>query len=197
MVKLILLVLMFDLNKEPPYVDYFDRIEVNHYHNEWGAEVWSQLICWDWNPRKGVFRVEHYIMMKDAYKETEEGKKKWDKKIRDKADKIKDWMTRLSFLNDNRYRGEFVGGKYYPSKNFRTGYWEVKFLDKGFNRIIKSKIFVESRTQYDPEAADREFFPVKYRRGIKKIPTNQSKSSVINNPEWQDFVERLVPHFNN
>ena len=65
---------MFDLNKEPPYVDYFDRIEVNHYHNEWGAEVWSQLICWDWNPRKGVWRVEHYIMMKDAYKQTEEGK---------------------------------------------------------------------------------------------------------------------------
>ena len=46
----------------------------------------------NWN-QKGVFRVEHYIMMKDAYKETEEGKKKWDKKVRDIADKIKDWMT--------------------------------------------------------------------------------------------------------
>ena len=134
----------------------------------------------------------------DAWiEETEEGKKKWDKKIRDKADKIKDWMTRISFLNDNRYRGEFVGGKYYPSKNFRTGYWEVKFLDKGFRRIIKSKIFVESRTKYDPETADREFYSIKYRRGLKKIPTNQSKSAVINNPEWQNFVERLVPHFNN
>ena len=197
MVKLILLFLMFDLNKEPPYVDYFDRIEVNHYHNEWGAEVWSQLICWDWNPRKGVFRVEHYIMMKDAYKETEEGKKKWDKNIRDIADKIKDWMTRVDFLTSCRYRGDFVGGTYYPFKNFRTDYWEVKFLDKGFSRIIKSKIFVESRTKYDPETADREFYATKYRRGLKKIPTNQSKSSVINNPEWQNFVERLVPQFNN
>ena len=31
MVKLILLFLMFDLNKEPPYVDYFDRIECLQY----------------------------------------------------------------------------------------------------------------------------------------------------------------------
>ena len=195
MVKLILLFLMFDLNKEPPYVDYFDRIEVNHYHNEWGVEVWSQLICWDWNPRKGVFRVEHYIMMKDAYKKTEEGKKKWDKQVRDYADKIKDWMTRLDFLNDSHYRGDFVGGAYYPFKNFRTTYWEVKFFDKNVRRIIKSKIFIETNSQYDPEIADREFFPSKFRRGLKKLPI--SKSAVINNSEWQTFVEGLVPQFHN
>lgn len=134
-------------------------------------------------------------MMKDAYKETEEGKKKWDKKVRDYADKIKDWMTRVDFLNSCRYRGDFVGGKYYPFKNFRTGYWQVKFLDKRFERIIRSKILIETRTQYDPEAADREFFPIKYRRGLKKLPL--SKSAVINSPEWQGFVERLVPQFNN
>ena len=195
MVKLILLFLMFDLNKEPPYVDYFDRIEVNHYHNEWGAEVWSQLICWDWNPRKGVWRVEHYIMMKDAYKQTEEGKKKWDKKIRDIADKIKDWLTRVDFLSSCRYRGDFVGGTYYPLKNFRTGYWEVKFFEKKIDRIIKSKIFIETYTQHDPEAVDRQFFPTDFRRGLKKLPI--SKSDVVNDPTWQDFVERLVPQFHN
>ena len=195
MVKLILLFLMFDLNKEPPYVDYFDRIEVNHYHNEWGAEVWSQLICYDWNGRKGVFQVQHYIMMKDAYKETEEGKKKWDKKVRDYADKIKDWMTRVDFLTSCRYRGDFVGGTYYPFKNFRTGYWQIKFLDKKFDRIIRSKVFIETRTQYDPEVADREFYATKYRRGLKKLPL--SKSAVINNSEWQDFVDIIVPQFHN
>jgi hypothetical protein len=105
-------------------------------------------------------------------------------------------MTRVDFLSSCRYRGDFVGGTYYPFKNFRTDYWEVKFLDKGFDRIIKSKIFVETRTQYDPETADREFFSTKFRRGLKKIPTNQSKSAIINNSEWQNFVERLVPQFN-
>ena len=75
-------------------------------------------------------------MMKDAYKKTEEGKKKWDKQVRDYADKIKDWMTRLDFLNDSHYRGDFVGGAYYPFKNFRTRYWEVKFFDKNVRRII-------------------------------------------------------------
>ena len=194
MVKLILLLLLFDLNKEPPYVDYFDRIEVNHYHNEWGAETWSQLICWDWNPRKGVFRVEHYIMMKDAYKETEEGKKKWDKKVRDYADKIKDWMTRVDFLSSCRYRGDFVGGTYYPFKNFRTKYWEVKFFDNNVDRIIRSKIFIETNSQYDPEVADREFFDIKHRRGLKEIPKIKPFEF---SQEWLDFVEGLVPQFNN
>ena len=195
MVKLILLLLLFRIDNSSTVVDTFDRIEVNHHYNEWGAEVWTQLICWDWNPRKGVFRVEHYIMMKDAYEETEEGKKKWDKKVRDIADKIKDWMTRVDFLSSCRYRGDFVGGKYYPFKNFRTRYWEVKFFDQGFRRIIKAKIFTETHTQYDPEVADREFFPSQLRRGLTKLPIN--KSAVINNQEWQNFIERLVPQFNN
>ena len=133
MVKLILLLLLFRIDNSSTVVDTFDRIEVNHHYNEWGAEVWTQLICWDWNPRKGVFRVEHYIMMKDAYKETEEGKKKWDKKVRDIADKIKDWMTRVDFLSSCRYRGDFVGGKYYPVRG--------KKIDKTVELIRNNAFF--------------------------------------------------------
>ena len=43
--------------------------------------------------------------------------------------------------------------------------------------------------------ADREFFPSQLRRGLTKLPIN--KSAVINNQEWQNFIERLVPQFNN
>jgi len=132
--------------------------------------------------------------MKDAYKKTEEGKKKWDKKTKTYADKIKDWEARRDFLNASAYRGDFVGGKYYPFKNFKTGYWEVKFFDKGFRRVIKSKIFVETYTQYDPEVADREFFHTDFRRGLTKLPNQKPP---VFTQEWQDFVDRLVPRFNN
>ena len=192
MVKLILLLLCFRVDNNPAIVDTFSRIEVNHYHNEWGVEVWSQLICWDWHGRKSVFRVQHWVMMRDAYKKTEEGQKKWDKSVRDYADKIKDWEVRRDFLNASAYRGDFIGGQYYPVKNFKTKYWEVKFFDKGFRRIIKSKIFIETNSQYDPETADREFFPQKLRRGLTQLP-NYKKPFV--SQEWQDFVDRLVPQF--
>ena len=43
MVKLILLLLLFRIDNSSTVVDTFDRIEVNHHYNEWGAEVWTQL----------------------------------------------------------------------------------------------------------------------------------------------------------
>jgi hypothetical protein len=192
MVKLILLLLLLRIDNDATTVDTFDRIEVNHYHNEYGAEKWTQLICWDWYGRKSVFHVQHWIMMKDAYKKTEKGEKEWNKKRMAYADKIRDWEVRRNFLNNTSYRGDFVGGWYYPFKNYRSGYWEVKFYDKGHQRIIKSKIFIETHTQYDPEVADREFFHSDSRRGLTKLP-NQ-KPPVITQ-EWREFVDRLVPRF--
>ena len=38
MVKLILLLLLFRIDNSSTVVDTFDRIEVNHHYNEWGAE---------------------------------------------------------------------------------------------------------------------------------------------------------------
>lgn len=189
MISLIAVLLLVRIDHDPTIVDTFDRIEVNHYHNDYGIEVWSQLICWDWYGRKSVFHVEHWIMMKDAYEKTEEGKKKWDKKVRDYADKIKDWELRRDFLNVASYKGDFIGGTYYPTKNFRTGYWEVKFSDKNFPRVIRSKIFIETNSQYDPETADRKFFHTDRRRGLIKLPNSKP---VAITPEWRAFAERLV-----
>lgn len=192
MIKVILLLLFFRVDNDTTIVDTFDRIEVNHYHNEYGAEKWTQLICWDWNGRKSVFHVQHWIMMKDAYKKTEQGEKKWNKTVRDYADKIRNWEERRDFLNGTKYIGDFTGGKYYPFKNFKTRYWEVKFFDKGHRRIIKSKIFTETHSQYDPEVADREFFRVEARRGLIEIKTNKR----VGSKEWQAFVDRLTPFLN-
>jgi hypothetical protein len=197
---ILFLVLFLRIDHNAPTVDTYSRIEVNHYHNEWGVEVWSQLICWDWYGRKSVFHVQHWIMMKDAYQKTEEGQKKWDKAIRAYADKIKDWEVRRDFLNASAYRGDFVGGQYYPLKNFRTKYWEVKFLDKGFPRVIKSKIFVETYTQYDPEVADREFFHTKHRRGLsmtKQQIEEQRKRERDAAEHAQQIIDAIEPLLEN
>ena len=83
MVKIILLLLCFRIDNDSTIVDTFDMVEVNHYHNECGVDCWSQLICWDWNSHRKKFEVQHWIMMEDAYKKTEEGQKKWEKLRRD------------------------------------------------------------------------------------------------------------------
>lgn len=115
-----------------------------------------------------------------------------EQKVRDYADKIKNWEERRDFLNGTKYIGDFAGGKYYPFKNFKTRYWEVKFFDKGHRRIIKSKVFIETHSQYDPEVADREFFRVEGRRGLIEIKTNKR----VGSKEWQVFVDRLTPFLN-
>ena len=83
---------------------------------------------------------------------------------RAKADKIKDWVLRKDFLNKTHYAGDFVGGKYWPYKNWRSGYYEIKYE----NRIIRAKIFRQTWTTYDPEVEDRKKFPVDLRRNLTK-----------------------------
>ena len=189
MIKIILLLLLFDINKDPTIVDTFDMIEVNHYHNDWGVEKWSQLICWDWRSYDNSFRVEYWVMMKDAYEKTEEGEKKWEKQRRKIADQYKDFNQRQSWLNSSQYKGDFEGGKLYPKKDWKSGYYEIQFIDGGVSRTIRAKIFRETYTQHDPEVADRDFHETESRRGLRKI----EKKKI--DPTWQEFVDKLVPLF--
>jgi len=192
MVRLILLLLLFDINKDSTVVDTFDMIEVNHYHNECGVDCWSQLICWDWNSHRKKFEVQHWIMMEDAYKKTEEGEKKWEKLRRSIADKIRDWNQRDFFLSKTAYKGDFVGGKYFPFKNYKSGYYEVRFFDKHLPRRIQAKIYRETHSRQDPEVENRKFFNKDERRGLTVV-TKKKKVEVTQ--EWREFVDRLVPRF--
>lgn len=164
---LILFLLTFDLSQETRIVDTFDMIEVNHHYNEWGVETWAQLILWDWHEQDSAFHVEHWIMMKDAHEETEEGEKEWEKKRRKIEQKIKSIELRERWLWASQYRGDFVGGKFFPIKNWTNRYYEVKYNDGKHDRLIRAKIFRETHTQYDPESRDRQTH--KDRRGLTKL----------------------------
>tara|TARA_R110000751_G_scaffold45637_1_gene103392 strand:+ start:622 stop:1071 length:450 start_codon:yes stop_codon:yes gene_type:complete len=147
-------------------------VEINHHYNEYDAEKWSQLILWDWsygrplfNHKNKKFHVQKWVMMKDAYDKTKQGEKKYLKIREEVADTIKDHMARANFINNTHYIGDFVGGKYYPFKNHKTGYWVITCHDGEVFRRIQAKIFRETHTRHDPELLDREEFNSKYRRG--------------------------------
>ena len=166
MAKLILILIFFlRIDPNPPVIDTFDMLEVNHKCNEYGAVNMDQVIAWDWSRRDKKFHCQWWKDMGDSSrKKTEEGEAKWMKKRRDIADQIKDWQERKHFLDNTSYRGDYVGGKYKPVKNWRTGYWEIR-VD---NRIIRAKIFKETHTAYDPELEDRKEFGSRSRRGLTK-----------------------------
>lgn len=186
-VYLIFLALILDIDLNPTTVDTFDMIEVNHRYNEWGTCNLDQVIAWDWHKRDRDFHVEWWRSMRDGRKPTKEGEAKWLKKRRDIADKIKDWPTRRSFLAGTEYRGEFVGGKYMPVKNHRTGYWEIKLDD----RIIRAKSFQETHTTHDPEADDRKEHPSSIRRGLTKTRAEREKEE-REMRERAEFADEMI-----
>lgn len=162
----ILFLFTFELRQQTRIVDTFDMIEVNHRYNEWGVETWSQLIMWDWHEKDSKFHVEHWIMMKDAHEKTEEGEKEWEKYRRKVEQEIRTIDLKTEWLSASYYRGDFVGGKFFPIKNWTNRYYEVKYNDGKRDRLIRAKIFRETHTQYDPESRDRQVH--KNRRGITK-----------------------------
>ena len=87
---MILFLLMFKIDYDDTIVDTFDMIEVNHYHNEWGVQVWSQIILWDWHSVDCKFHVEKWIMMDEAYVKTKEGRKKWEKAVQESVRSLQD-----------------------------------------------------------------------------------------------------------
>lgn len=172
MVKLILLLFIFRIDPNPKTIDTFDIIEVNHTYNKWGGEGLVQVITLDWIKHHNRFHVQWYKVMENCFIKTEEDKKKWDEERRKDADKIKDWMKRLDFLNCTSYRGKFNSmHNLYPEKNWRTGYWEIKFD----NRIVRAKIFRETYTGYDVEVVDRKKFNIEFRRGLTKKPSTEEE----------------------
>ena len=167
-VGLILLLSLFTISDDDVIVDTFDMIEVNHYHNEWGVQIWSQVILWDWCDLDHKFHCHKWIMMKDSYVKTEQGKAKWEEARREIENSLETFERRKQWMWASEYRGDFVNGKFYPKKDWTSGYYEIKYRDKNHQRVIRSKIFRETHTQYDPEVKDRKEYPTSRRRGLTK-----------------------------
>jgi hypothetical protein len=149
---LIFFLSLFKVGDENIIVDTFDMIEINHHHNEWGVETWAQVILWDWHPAGSKFHCEKWIMMKGAHKKTKEGRKNWEKLRREIEQGLDTLERRKQWLNASNYMGDFsTDSKFYPRKNWTTGYYEIKYNDKNIRRI-----------------KDRKFHSTATRRGLSK-----------------------------
>ena len=187
MVNLILLFLLFRIDPNPKIVDTFDILEINHTYNEWGGKGLVQVMGVDWHRYETHFHVEWYKVLRNCHVKTEEGEKKWLKERREIADKIKDWLTRLDFMNSTEYVGEFdKSHELYPVKNWRSGYWEIKIDD----RIIRAKSFQETHTRYDAEVEDRKDHPIKQRRGLTK-----TKKQIKAENEANSYIQEVGNEF--
>lgn len=145
--------------------DKFDMIEVNHYYDQWGNKSFVQLIYWDWDGRNSKFKCQGWKMMKDALVKTEEGAKKHEKMV-DKLCEKKSLQFIVEIRKNMRYTGDFVGGQLMPKRDYHRRIWTVRFIDGKNDREIRAKIFRETHSQFDPEKANREFYPEDTRRGL-------------------------------
>jgi len=185
------LILFIKIDLSPKVVDTFDIIEVNHTYNKWGGKGLVQVMAIDWVKDDRSFHCQWYKVLRNAFVKTEEGEKRWLKNRRNLADMIKDWPTRQDFLINTPYQGEFNEmHELYPVKNWKTGYWEVKFS----NRIIRSKSFTETHTYYDSEVKDRKNWPVSKRKGLTKTKEELVKELKGENFEHQlpDFIAPIL-----
>lgn len=157
------------INLDNTIVDRFDMVEVNHFYNEWGFEVWSQVVFWDWHDLHKTFHVQHWIMMRDAYEITEEGKKKHEELVREAESKYKDVNTRMALRSVSDYKGDFIGGKLYPKKDWKNNIYVIQYTDESkIPRRIEAKQFRETHTQEDPEREDKRNYPEASRRKLKQ-----------------------------
>jgi len=186
---MILFLLMFKIDYDDTIVDTFDMIEVNHYHNEWGVQVWSQVILWDWHSSDSKFHCEKWILMKDAYVKTKEGRKKWEKAVQEIKDNLEPLERKKQWMWASEYKGDYVDSKFIPRKNWTTGYYEIKYDDENIRRIIRSKIYKETHTQFDPEVKDRKFHPTAKRRGLT-LPQVKTIEDIIDNLRFDTIPGR-------
>ncbi len=168
---LLLVALLGDSNE---IHDHFDMLEVNHFHNQYGAPVFVQLIFWDWYRTDSQFHVQGWMMMNDAFDNSDADHR------RDYEADLDRWLSHVSNISQRSrirrhmvYKGKFVGGRFYPIKHHGTGYYRVRFYDDGVHRVITANLFRETYTNSDPEVTDRKSLPELARRGLSAPGTSR------------------------
>ena len=148
--------------------DHFDMLEVNHFHNRYGSTVFVQLIYWDWHREDGRFRAQGWKIMKDAFdKNDAEHRRRYEAELDLWLSRVSDVVQRSRIRNQMDYKGKFVGGRLYPTKQHRTGKYQVQYYDDaGVMRVITADLFRETHTNHDPEMEDRKHLPEAKRRGL-------------------------------
>jgi len=148
--------------------DHFDVLEVNHLHDEWGRPRLTQLIFWDFDKGRNTHICQGYIVFKDCYVKTAEGEAEWDKRV-EKALSGLTLMERAEARKHLSYAGDYHPPISHPVRQWRKKLWRSRFIDsQGIYRCITASRFWETKSQVDPEVADRSLNAVSNRRGLTK-----------------------------
>lgn len=151
--------------------DHFDMIEVNHFHNQYGAPVFVQLVLWDWYRTDARFHVQGWLMMHDAFDTSDaEHRREYQAELDRWLSQISNVSQRSHIRRHMAYKGKFVGGRLYPVRDHGAGYFRIRYYDAGVMRVITANLFRETYTTYDPEIDDRRYLPERARRGLSKKP---------------------------
>jgi len=173
-----ILLLLFAIsgNREEIH-DHFDMLEVNHFHNRYGSVVFVQLIYWDWHDGDRQFRAQGWKVMEDAFDTSDaEHKQEYEAEIDRRLQHISDVGRRSWIRRQLTYKGKFIGGRLYPTRQHRTGKYLGRFYDKkGVVRVITSDLFRETYTNKDPEVQDRKLMPVDARRGLTPVEVHRQR----------------------
>lgn len=166
--------------------DHFDRIEVNHFVDDYGRVTFDQIIFFDWNPDKRTYVVEAWRLIGDGRASPTSERYKAAKEAFDKD--LAEWkksLVKRKIVQDERdipdqitpkFSAPWVGTRMMPRKNYNTGLYETMFNDKGVLRRITAYSVSETTTQYDVEQVNRKIWKDTRRRDLTKpyeakIPT--------------------------
>jgi len=148
--------------------DHFDVLEVNHLHDEWGRPRLTQMIFWDFDRGRNTHICQGYVVFKDCYVKTAEGEAAWDKKVEKSLSGLT-LLQRAEARKHLSYAGDYQPPISHPVRQWRKKLWRSRFIDsQGIYRCITASKFWETKSQVDPEVADRSFHPVSDRRGLTK-----------------------------
>lgn len=143
-------------------LDRVDLIEVNHVLDEYALPVFDQLIFWRWHAHEGCYHVHAWRLMRDARTcEDIKHRQAWEANI-DQMRRNCNWT-----LGIRTYRGKFIGGPMMPEYSHVRRRWEVRWEEKGIDRLVTAPHFSETWTQYDRERRDQKVFDEAWRVGLR------------------------------
>lgn len=132
-----------------------DLIEVNTFFDDQGRLVLDQLIFWDFVDVDNRLHVVGWKLLQNARKVNESKKAQFEADQPDKPE-----HDRGVYVPDfaHKWLPIEVGTKF-----------KCKIIEGDIYYQVQSSNYKRSYTQYDPELADRDFFPAEMR---KKLPIN-------------------------
>jgi len=143
---------------------YVDLIELNHQYSEKWNFCYDQYIFYNWERDQYLnynYVCTSWCTVKSREKLTPE---ELELKTREKRKKYFDEHPNSKLKLENIvYEPKFLSYGY-PDRY--KEYYQVRFFKSGSSCLVRSKLYIETWTNYDPELKNRELLPAIKRKGI-------------------------------